>query len=173
MRIAHLNRKEQSTTKERWTIGLAAPEIAAPVYTRIEISYRSYGLEEYVRVERVDPSIVEPYAPLVAPMIGHYLPRGAVIQEIQALSDRAATQARDVFDLDHLCRRYPDAPASGLVPNATIDQAITNAYDLSYEDYRSGVVAFLDPAIQKSLESEEVWNTMLLRVIERLEAMKA
>jgi len=171
IRVTHLNPKDRTSTKEKWVIGLSHPGVGAPVYTRVEISHRAYGLEAYVAVEPVTSQAVAAYAPLPAPLIGHYLPGGAVIQKIVALQGRRATQPRDVFDLDHLFRRYPETVRPSVLDAATLEAAIARVYEIDSAAYRSKVVSFLDPSVRAALDTADAWGSMQVRVVEALEAM--
>jgi hypothetical protein len=55
---------------------------------------------------------------------------------------------------------------------ARIDAAVANASDLTYEQYVSLVVAYLDPDQAEIYSSREAWEMMQLDVIERLEALR-
>lgn len=168
----YLNPKERTDTKERWTIGLRNPAVPAMVYTQVELSYREYDLQEYVVVEAPKSSAATGHPPVPSPTIGHYVPRGAVIQKIGALRGRRHTQPRDVFDLDHLFRKFPSSPARGLVENSGLDQAVARLLELEFADYRAKVVSFLEPSIRAACDSESYWAEMQLRVAGVLEAMK-
>jgi hypothetical protein len=115
---------------------------------------------------------VAPYAPLPAPTIGHYVPRGVLIQKTWALEDRKATQPRDVFDLDYIFHKFPQAQDRGLVENDLIDRAILRLFKISYSDYRSKVISFLDDSIRDGYDSEDIWEEIQMRVSDRLEEMK-
>lgn len=173
LQVTRLNPADRTATKERWKIGITPVRGGLETATKVEFSYRDYGRqEEYVTVEAMPGRAVAPYAPIPAPVIGHYLPRGAVIQKISALDDRRHTQPRDVFDLDHLFRKFPDAPARDLVPVQALDGAMARVFELSYPEYLSKVVTFLDPAIAPAFESEDAWGRMQVRVVEVLERMR-
>lgn len=172
LEMTRCNPQERTATKERWKIGVTPVGTTLETATKVEFSYRDYALAEYVVIESVPDQVVLPYAPLPSPVIGHYLPRGAVIQKVTALNDRRHTQPRDVFDLDHLFRKFPDAPASGLVPASVIDGAIVRVFELPYDHYLAKVVSFLDPAVAPSFESQDVWGRMQVRVVETLERMR-
>lgn len=173
IKVTRLNPKDRTMTKERWVVDLAHRDVGATIHSRVEISHRAYGLEQFVVVEPVSAHVVSAYAPLPAPMIGHYVPRGAVIQKIVALGDRRATQPRDVFDLDHLFRKFPDAPTPGLVAVSSLEGAISRVFEIDYPAYRSKVVPFLDSSIRDALDSMDAWGTIQARVVDGLEAMRA
>jgi predicted nucleotidyltransferase component of viral defense system len=172
IKLAYLNPKDRTTTKEKWVIGLThASTGKSPIYTRVEISHRAYGLDAYLETRPVDFTAVEPYAPLAAPVVAHYVPRGALIQKVWALQDRKETQPRDVFDIDHLVRMFPGAPATGLLEERVIKAAIDRAYEIRFGEYRTKVVTFLDPAVRSAYDSADAWEAMQVRVVTALERM--
>ena len=173
IRIDYLNPKDRTPTKEKWMVGLTCESIPAMVYTRVEVSHRVYNLNEYIEIKRMPNKVVSPYSPLPAPTIGHYIPRGALIQKTGALEERKETQPRDVFDLDYLFRKFPQAADKGLVPNDIITSAITRLFEISYQEYRSKVISFLDISIQAAYDSEDIWQEIQIRVADQLEEMKS
>lgn len=170
--VSHLNPKDRTATKEKWVIGLDHADVGATAFTRVEISHRAYGLEEYVVIEPVPGTVIAPYPPLVAPTIGHYQSPAAISQKTDALRDRRHTQPRDVFDLDHIFRKYPDDASPGLISNTNIDLAIARIFELEFGQYRSKVVTFLDASVRTALDNPAAWEAMQLRVATRLERLK-
>ena len=142
------------------------------VPTQVEISYRPYGLEEYVVIEAVPDQAMTAYAPIPAPRIGHYLPAAAVIQKAAALADHRRMQPRDVFDLDLLFRKFSNVAVPGLVEPAVLDAAVERTLLLEFDRYRAKVVSFLEPAVMVAFDNAAGWENTQLRVVERLEAMR-
>lgn len=171
-KVEYLNPKDRTPTKERWTIGLAHSALPVLTYTQIEISYREYDLAQYVVVEapKSQPAVGHP--PVPPPLIGHYVPRGAIIQKVNALRDRRHTQPRDVFDLDHLFRKFPSAAAVGLIDNRQLVEAVERLFQLEYAVYLAKVVTFLEPAMRAAYGTESHWHDTQLRVAVALEAMR-
>ena len=101
--------------------------------------------------------------------IKHYLPPDAIEQKIRALADRSTTEPRDVFDLDHLFRQYPDALAQSRPDPKKTLAAKERAIDIPYDDYKTLVVEFLEEDIVVLYGTEPAWSDMVLRVVERLE----
>jgi hypothetical protein len=97
----------------------------------------------------------------------------AIAQKIHALAKRAEPQARDVFDLNLLFSR-PDAVGLELDDTKKIwlPEAIDHAMSLSFDDYVSKVVAFLDPEQAEVFKDRSVWDTMQDEVVARLEALR-
>lgn len=170
--IDHLNPKERSGTKSKWVIGLMRPPERDLVYTQIEVSHREYPYRDFVKVEPVTEGAVAPYAvALRRPTFGHYLPRAAIAQKVQALWDRDVRQPRDVFDLDLLFRIAPDAVKRGDIAEEDLKAAITRIYEIGYDEYRSKILSFIEPEVLPVYEGVGVWESMQMTVAERLEGL--
>lgn len=171
--IEHLNPKDRTVTKEKWKIGLRNAAAGSDlVYTQVEVSYREYGLEAYLAIEAPKSPAALAHPPILPPLVAHYVPRGALIQKVGALADRRHTQPRDVFDIDHLTRKFPGAAAKDLIDASIIDVAIARVFELTFEQYRAKVVSFLDPEIRAAFDGPTVWTDMQLRVVDLLERMR-
>lgn len=171
-RIDYLNPKERSETKSKWVVGVRQPSETEPVYTQIEVSHREYPYREFAMVEPVMEAAVARYAAaLRRPTFGHYLPRAAVAQKIDALWGRDVRQPRDVFDLDLLFRVAPDAVSRGDVDEAVLRAALTRLFEIGYDEYRAKVQSFIEPDALPLYESSEAWESMQVTVAERLEAL--
>ena len=119
------------------------------------------------------PSILSCCGPTLTQVLAtHYTLRAAIHQKLHALAGRAEPQARDVFDLHCLFARAEAlavAPISAEAP--TMLRALENAISLSFEDYRSQVVAFLDPEQASLYSGRADWDALQRTVVERLEAL--
>ena len=80
------------------------------------------------------------------------------------------TQPRDIFDLDLLFRTHPDALAQAPVDQRSLEEAIERARALTYQEYVTTVVDYLEEEIVDVLGTENAWNDMLRHVLEKLEA---
>lgn len=168
IRIDSRTPKEQSTTRERWSIALLHPSVELPVRTKVEFSYRERNLLPGVIVEAVPARVMASYAPLVAPVIGHYVPAAAISQKVYALKERAehnTSQPRDVFDLDMLMSGWPGDIQEGMVPPEIAAQAAERALEMTWPDFRSKVVAYLEPSVASAFDSPAAWSQMQERVI--------
>jgi len=171
-RIDYLNPKERSETKSKWVVGVRQASETEPIYTQIEVSHREYPYRAFAKVEPVTETAVARYAAaLRRPTFGHYLPRAAVAQKIDALWGRDVRQPRDVFDLDLLFRIAPDAVARGDVDEAGLRAALTRLFEIGYGEYRARVLSFIEPDALPLHESIEAWESMQVTVAERLEAL--
>jgi len=153
--------KDTGTTK-RWRIFFQAQGILEPVRTKIEFSNRNG--EERLASERVPEDIVAPYA-LRPALVQHYLGDAAVDQKVAALAGRTATQARDVFDLDLLLRKFPLADSS--LDEQVRREAADAAVALDFSAFEAQVVPFLLPATA-ALYDRESWDSMQTYVVEEL-----
>ena len=170
--IEYVNPKERSETKSKWVIGLRHLAESDPAYTQIEVSHREYPYRAFVKVEPVSEGAVIPYAAaLRRPIFGHYLPRAAIAQKIDALWGRDVRQPRDVFDLDRLIRIAPDAVPRGSVDEAGLRAAITRIFEIGYDEYRAKVLTFIEPDSLPLYEPIDAWESMQMTVAECLERL--
>jgi predicted nucleotidyltransferase component of viral defense system len=169
LRLERSTKPKQTDTTQRWKFQILGEGVSVPMPTRVEFSRRGTGGEEYV-LEAARPEIVRLYG-LPAPTVNHYTAQAAVSQKIRALASRAETQARDVWDLDHLLRTTP--PASGTLTSSVrelIPQAVERALSLPYAMFKSQVVPYLEPEDQEVYGTADAWARMCELVVDRLEA---
>lgn len=167
--IQEISKPKQTDTVQKWKLGIATADASIQERTKIEFSRRDDVSS--AEIEKIDPEITKAYG-ATSVLATHYLTPDAVRQKVHALAARSATQPRDVFDLQVLFAR-PDAPEKLDGEAASwIDAAIENAGTLTYDQYVSLVVAYLEPAHAELYGSRDAWETMQLDVIERLEALK-
>lgn len=171
IQITALNRlKKQADVTRRWTLTLAT-ETVRDASSKVEFSGRDArrggGLE--TETATVDPEVARSLG-MGRVALRHYVPSAAVTHKVAALRQRPHTEPRDVFDLDHLIRRFPSALTEArLDPNA-IEDAVARAQALTYDEYDSAVVPYLDEELWPILGSAEAWEAMRDRVVEALEA---
>ena len=158
---------KQTDTTQRWKIALAAG--ATTLHTKIEFSRR--GSSNDHAFEPVDATIARAYG-VIAPLAHHYRAPAAIAQKVGALAHRSETQARDVFDLHLLFTRAQAATLSlDRSMRADVSRAIERAMDVSYDDYRGQVVAFLHPDHAAPFGTRVAWNQMQSEVVGALEAL--
>ncbi len=143
--------------------------------TKVEFSRRAGGSEEEAPGEEsvhetLNPLVTQPYRKL-AYACRHYTGRAAVVQKVGALDGRAATQARDVFDLNVLIQggHFAAAAQANALAGAPLAGAMDALMSLDWQDYEGQVVAFLDDDSRKSLGNRAAWEAMQLRVLEALQ----
>lgn len=163
LEIAHGSAPKQTETTQRWKLTLTAEGMDLPLHTKIEFSRRE--MTEPTVVESVDGLLMRTYqmTPFLA---SHYPPEVAFRQKIHALIHRAQTQARDVFDLDHLLRC--GVSPREMPPLPRWREAQQNALSISYDVFKSQVLAFLPPEQQAVYADPGEWDGLVLRVVEAL-----
>ncbi len=162
--VTEWSRHKQTDTTRRWKVAISPPGGAAAIATKIEFSDRDADQRRIL--EAVPRDVVKPYA-LRAPTVQHYELGAATEQKVYALAGRTLAQARDVFDLDLLLRTGP--VARGSIDAEKLEQASERALELSFGDFQSQVLPFLDDEIAILYEGEESWVQMQTFVAESLE----
>jgi len=167
--IARSSVPKQTDTTQRWklTLSAAGGEVAMP--TKVEFSRRNMG--EDVRFEPVDPAVIAGYR-LNPIMANHYSAEAACRQKIGALMSRRETQARDVFDLGLLTRSGIDVGRLRQELQPQLESIQDKLMGVSFEVFRSQVLAFLPPDRQDQYDSAEVWDRMVLEIVEKLEGKR-
>jgi hypothetical protein len=156
-------RTDIGTTK-RWMLKLAR-EGMPDATTKVEFSNRG---------ETSDPVLEQADADLarklggIAVRLSHYPPSVAISQKVGALLDRSQTEPRDVFDLDHLFRQYPDAIGQAGLDPVRVRRAASVAEDIEYDRYQDLVEPYLDEDIVDLYSGEQAWLDMRVRVVTSL-----
>jgi len=88
------------------------------------------------------------------------------VQKVIALATRRQTQARDVFDLHLLLTSGVDPTVVYDKTAKYVDRARDNAWTVSYDIFKSQVVSYLHPEYQAQYSSPELWDRMVLVVVE-------
>ncbi|MDP9281328.1 MAG: nucleotidyl transferase AbiEii/AbiGii toxin family protein [Chloroflexota bacterium] len=159
------HRAKDTETVKRWKFQLARPGMET-ASSKIEFSNRASTAVPVL--EQMDTELARRLGG-VAARIKHYLPPDAIEQKIRALAERSATEPRDVFDLDHLFRQYPEALAQSRPDSKRTLAAKDRAIDIPYDDYERLVVEYLEEDFVELYGTEQAWTDMVLRVVERLE----
>jgi predicted nucleotidyltransferase component of viral defense system len=172
LEITRTSSPKQTETTQRWKIELKAAGVSVPLHTKIEFSRRGMRDEEYA-LEPVRSDIVRPYG-IPAPTAHHYTAPAAMRQKIRALAGRSETQARDIWDLDHLVRTTNADPRP--LPSAVLTalpEAIERALSLGYDEFKAQVVPYLSAEDQTIYGTPDAWDRMCELVGERLEELKS
>lgn len=158
---------KQSNTTQRWKIQLYAEQVEMPYHTKIEFSRRSEVFQP--ELENISMKICQTYhlSPLRLP---HYGLPDAVTQKIFALSNRLLTQARDIFDLYHLL--HFSRPPQFSFKKTLVEKAQEALLSISFDDYKSQVVNFLEPAEQSIFDSKDYWKTISNEVYHYLSGLE-
>lgn len=169
--IARSTKPKQTETTQRWKFELNRAGGGSTMHTKVEFSRR--GSKDEYTLEPVLAGIARPYG-IPAPTANHYTAASAVRQKIGALAGRRETQARDIWDLEHLLRstRVDPRPLPTSI-SRMLDRAIERAMDMPYADYKAQVVPFLDPVHQELYGTREAWERMQSLVVERLMELRA
>ena len=168
LELVHVSKPKQTGTTQRWKLEIKAVGLSVPLHTKVEFSRRGTQEEEYA-LEPVRSDVVRPYS-IPVPTANHYTARAAIRQKIQALAGRSETQARDIWDLDHLLRttNADPRPLSHRVREA-LPRAIESAMSLSYGVFKAQVVPYLSADDQTVYGTRDTWDRMCELVVERLE----
>lgn len=166
LQLTRTSKPKQTETTQRWKFEVRPEGATVPLHTRVEFSRR--GSSEEYALEPVRPEIVQPYG-MLAPTANHYTARSAVRQKIEALANRKQTQARDIWDLEHLLRTTgvnpgPFTPAQ----RKTLDAALDRAMGLSFDVFKSQVVPYLAPEHQEAYGTPDAWARICELVVDRL-----
>jgi predicted nucleotidyltransferase component of viral defense system len=167
--IVEVTAPKQTETTQRWKVGLKPKGGSVSLRTKIEFSRR--GAIDGAAFEATDREVTRPYA-LTPVLAMHYGLHAAITQKIHALAERSEPQARDVFDLAHLLSRPGAAPELGAAQKTWLAKAIDHAIGISYDDYRSKVVAYLDPDQAVLFEQRTAWESMQETVVAELESLR-
>lgn len=162
--LGHVSQPKQTDTTQRWKIHIRADDSAVDLPTKIEFSRRKF--DEGVVFEGVDPEVIRIHdlRPILA---NHYGLEAAVAQKIDAVAGRSQTQARDVFDLALLSERAGPALKTRVDKKKTI-VACDNVTSVSFDQFKSQVVAYLLPEYQEHYGTPEIWERLQENVIKIL-----
>lgn len=168
--IIEASAPKQTETTQRWKAGLRVAGIDVPIRTKIEFSRRDEIAG--TAFESTAREVLRPYG-LTPILATHYTTHSAIAQKVHALAARTEPQARDVFDLNLLLAR-PEAVSLKLdeAQAAWVTKAIDHAMSISFDEYASRVVAYLDPAQAALYQTRDAWEMMQESVIARLEEWK-
>lgn len=166
LELTRTSKPKQTETTQRWKFEIRGEGLSLPLHTRVEFSRRG-SAEEYV-LEAVRPEIVRPYG-LSPPTANHYTARSALRQKIAALAGRAESQARDVWDLEHLLRTTSADPRPLTArEHETLAMALDRAMGISFDEFKSQVVPYLAPDHQPLYGTTHSWERIVELVVERL-----
>jgi hypothetical protein len=167
IRVDEWSAPKQTDTTQRWKVRLAIASRSTSVPTKVEFSRR--GLDDGVEFGPVLPSVVAAHG--LAPVrAAHYNKPAAFWQKLGALAGRATPQARDVFDLDLLLSSGVDVGAVPQLLRPSLPAAVEAASSVTFDDFTGQVLAFL-PRDVASTYDEATWDELVLRLIERVEAL--
>src|SRR2546427_5191409 len=139
--LVNPRRHKQTETTRRWKLSLHTPEVE-DTDSKIEFSAREEPLDDF-ELRPVDPELARRLGGRSVP-INRYGATAMVTHKLNALRHRSETQPRDVFDLDLLFRTHPEAFAQAPVEQRALEGAMERARALTYEEYVTTVVDYLE-----------------------------
>ena len=160
---------KQTETTQRFKIHLITPA-DEDLFTKIEFSRRES--KGNIVVQPVSTLIMRLYklSPLV---VSHYDIQSAIIQKIEALSDRVIIQARDIFDLYILASQYNPVKKERIKINeSTFEKAYKNVFEVSFEQFSDTVVSYLSAEEQSIYNLPSLWDEIKLKVANFIEEIK-
>lgn len=171
--LAHIDmsaptKPKQTETTRRWKFAISTPTGA--LNTKIKFSARPDPDPE-LELAVLTPAVGREVG-LRAIRVQRYRPPAALRQKIRALAERSQTEPRDVFDLDLLFGRFPGALVPGEVDTVTLDRAVAAAYGIDYRAFEDLVVDYLEPEFVEIYRRPEVWDEMVLKVTDALQALR-
>jgi predicted nucleotidyltransferase component of viral defense system len=162
--LTRVSEAKQTATTQRWKVHVRFEGSSTDLPTTIEFSRRRFGAG--VIFESIDPEItrIHDLRPI---LVTHYGLEAAFAQKIDALAGRTQTQARDIFDLALLAERGgPTLKVRN--DQANLTAALENAKSVSFEQFKSQVVAYLQPEYQSHYGTRQVWHSLQENVVETL-----
>jgi predicted nucleotidyltransferase component of viral defense system len=163
--LGQISEPKQTDTTQRWKVHVRVDGSSSDLPTKIEFSRRKF--DQGVLFEPVDSEIarIHDLHPILA---SHYGLEAALAQKMDALAGRAQTQARDIFDLALLAER--GGPALKVQKdNKKRALACANAMSVSFDQFKSQVVAYLPPDYQAHYGTRKVWDSLQENVVKTLE----
>jgi Nucleotidyl transferase AbiEii toxin, Type IV TA system len=165
--LVNPRRYKQTETTRRWKLSLQTRAVES-ADSKIEFSATEEPLDDF-ELRPIDTELARRLGGRSIP-INRYGAIAMVTQKVNALRYRSETQPRDIFDLDLLFRTQPDALAQALVEQRSLEETIERARALTYHEYLTTVVDYLEEEIVDVVGTKDSWNDMLRHVVEKLEA---
>lgn len=159
---------KQTPTTQRWKIQLYYEVAEMPYHTKIEFSRRNDGINPVL--SNVGMKICQKYR-LPPIRLPHYALKEAMAQKLLALAMRSQTQARDIFDL-YLLLHHGSPELSSYFEKNILSQAEEALLSVSFDDYKSQVVNFLEPDEQVIYNNKDYWATISGGVFEYIHEIK-
>jgi predicted nucleotidyltransferase component of viral defense system len=170
LEVVEVSAPKQTDTTQRWKLGLRHPGSSAVTRTKLEFSRRTASTMTGAQLGAVSTQLSAHYG-VSAVLAMHYERGAAICQKIAALAGRTEPQARDVFDLS-LLFASSETPTLDSHTKQALARAIENALSISYDDYASTVIGYLDPEQARPYEGRAAWDQMQESVLVRLLALR-
>ena len=158
LKIVEVTNPKQTSTTRKWKVALSRIEANENVVrTKVEFSGRKEpDADRFFEV--VPEAVLNKYGVSSISLL-HYGQNAALEQKIAALALRSETKARDVFDLELLFRLHRVAGSPHLDNTHALNAAI-RAQEVTYRNFCSEVLPFLDDDVAALYESEVTWKSM-------------
>jgi hypothetical protein len=163
--MEHVTEHKQTPTVQRWKFGLQVERVAKPFPTKIEFSRR--GIDDGVEFSSPSPGLIAEHR-LTPFMASHYGASTALRQKVGALARRTQTQARDIFDLHHLIAGGAPLEVLRSLDAEDLDLARARATDVDFGVFKSQVLSYLRVEDRDRFDSPDVWDTLVLEVVDAL-----
>ncbi|MEY2487774.1 MAG: Nucleotidyl transferase AbiEii toxin, Type system [Verrucomicrobiota bacterium] len=167
LEITQRTEPKQTDTTQRWKVHLLIEGTSTDLPTKIEFSRRQF--EEDLSFGPIDSEVARLHSlrPILA---SHYGWTAAFTQKVVALALRTQTQARDIFDLA-LLYDQKDPAAEIDIDTKILTSACENIAGISFEQFKSQVVAYLMPEYQDHYGSRRTWDELQERVMNIVESL--
>jgi hypothetical protein len=165
IQLTKVSEPKQTDTTQRWKVHLQTEVSGMDLPTKIEFSRRKF--DPGVIFGPVDPELLAGYN-LSPVIVSHYDLGSAFGQKVEALLDRRETQARDIFDLAFLSERGAKSLTTN-IEKERLARAREIVLTVSFDQFRSQVVAYLAPEYQEYYGSKSAWASVQKNVVRALE----
>ncbi|MCM8830338.1 MAG: nucleotidyl transferase AbiEii/AbiGii toxin family protein [Candidatus Omnitrophica bacterium] len=164
----YITESKQTETTQRWKLHLRSRQMQTYIPTRIEFSRRDAGKIES-KFEAVDSCLLKKYE-LPPVLVHHYTAEASFLQKIVAVSSKKIPQARDIFDMYLLITIGTNtSPVLKMLDKSILSKAKNNIFSINYDVFKSQVISYLSPDDRRIYDSENVWDTIRLKIIEVIE----
>ena len=163
-----ITKAKQTETTQRFKIHLIT-SAGEDLFTKVEFSRR--GIAAGVKVEPVRAEILRPLrlTPLLCP---HYGAEAAILQKIEAIAGRSATQARDIFDLYLLdTQSVPSKELAGHGKTDTLKKAIANIYSVDFGQFKDTVLSYFSEDERALYDDADRWDEIRLTASRSIEEL--
>jgi hypothetical protein len=159
---------KQTETTQRFKIHLVT-SAGEDLFTKIEFSRR--GIRDGIKVETVRAGIMRELRlpPLMCP---HYDAGAAIMQKIEALAGRSATQARDIFDLYLLTTQASASREPAYrTKQELLKKASANVYSVDFRQFKDTVLPYFPLEERGSYNDAARWDEIRLIVSRTIEEL--
>lgn len=166
--ISSASSPKQTSTTQRWKIELKSANTSLSLHTKVEFSRREF--EDDTIYEPIDSQIIKQYS-LSPFMVNHYSMQSMFRQKIRALALRSETQSRDIFDLYFLIHSGNHFELDKKTV-AMLEDAKLKAKEISFDDFKGQVLAYLPDDQQKEYDDVSAWKAIVKAVITSMDQSK-